>query len=159
MRVPAGGAICFRVMAIQGTELARRIAHVLRDHDDVLAAYLFGSRASERHRPDSDVDVAVIFSAATPDEARFQLRCMLGGRIAAASGVDSAHVIDLENAPPLLAHEVLHGGRLLFSRDEDRRVRIVARQVMRYIDTAPMRRVLDEATFRRLREGSFGRIS
>jgi predicted nucleotidyltransferase len=132
---------------------------VLRAHDDVVAAYLFGSRASGRNRPDSDVDVAVIFTAATSAEARFQLRCDLGGLIAAATGVDAAHVIDLEGAPPLLAHEVLHAGRLLFSRDEDRRVRIVARQVMRYIDTAPMRRVLDEATFRRLREGSFGRIA
>jgi hypothetical protein len=68
-------------------------------------------------------------------------------------------VVDLETAPPLLAHEILRNGRLLLSRDERRRVPVVARQIMRYIDTRPMRRVLDDATFRRLREGALGRVA
>lgn len=135
-----------------------RVTDLLRDRKEVLVAYLFGSAQSKRQRRDSDMDVAVILESSLASGERFQLRCELGERIAAAAGVEFADVIDLEEAPPLLAHEILRSGRLLFSRDERRRVEVTARQVMRYIDTGPLRRVLDDATFRRLKEGSFGRL-
>ena len=139
--------------------IEQRVTDVLRHRDDVLVAYLFGSAIRGRRRRDSDIDVAVIFGASLGPRERFRLRCELGERIAATSAVEFADVIDLEQAPPLLAHEILRSGRLLFSRDERRRVEVTARQVMRYIDTRPQRRVLDDATFRRLREGSFGRLT
>ena len=135
-----------------------RVTDLLRDQKEVLVAYLFGSAESKRQRRDSDMDVAVILESSLASGERFRLRCELGERIAAAAGVELADVIDLEQAPPLLAHEILRSGRLLFSRDERRRVEVTARQVMRYIDTRPLRRVLDDATFRRLKEGSFGRL-
>ena len=132
---------------------------VLRSTPEVAVAYLFGSRADDRARADSDVDVAVIFAPATDLPRRFAVRCELSARLAHAVGVGRADVIDLESASPLLAHEVLRRGRLLVSSDEPLRTRVVARQVMRYIDTAPMRRVLDEAVFRRIAEGTFGRLA
>ena len=132
------------------TELEIRLAAVLRDHPEIVVAYLFGSRARGAPRKDSDVDVAVIFDAGTDAEARFQLRCRLSTSLASAAGVHRADIVDFEAAAPLLAHEIIRDGRLLFSRDEERRVRVVARQAMRYIDTGPMRRTLDEATSRRL---------
>jgi predicted nucleotidyltransferase len=139
--------------------LARRLKAALEDHAEIAAAYLFGSHAGEHPRRTSDVDIAVIFAAGVEAETRFRKRCILSARLAAAAGAASADVVDLESASPLLAHEVLRSGRLLLSRDEARRVRVVARQTMRYIDSRPMRRVLDEATFRRLREGSLGRLA
>jgi predicted nucleotidyltransferase len=126
--------------------------------EEVAVAYLFGSAASGTMRRDSDVDVAVIFREDTSPERRFELRCALSERAAPAAGVDRVDVVDLEAAPPLLAHEILAKGRLLFSRDERRRVLVTARQTMRYIDWKPMQRVLDDATFRRIREGTFGRL-
>jgi len=95
----------------------------------------------------------------TDRETRFRIRCLISARLAGAARVASADVVDLETASPLLAHEVLRGGRLVLSRDESRRIQVVTRQVMRYIDGKPMRRVLDEATFRRLREGTLGRVA
>lgn len=132
---------------------------VLRSVPEVAVALLFGSRARGNARADSDVDVAVIFVPAADGARRFALRCELSERLARAMGVDRADVVDLEAASPLLAHEVLQHGRLLLSLDEPLRTRVVARQVMRYIDTAPMRRVLDDATFRRVAEGTFGRLA
>lgn len=135
------------------------VRETLEAFPEVAAVYLFGSRASERYSPSSDVDVAIIFTEAVAPERRFKVRCVLSEQIARAAGVAASDVVDLEAAPPLLAHEVLRNGRLLFSRDERRRVLIVARQIMRYIDTKPMRRVLDDATFRRLHEGALGRVA
>ena len=140
-------------------DLRQAMRAVFAEFPEVVAAYLFGSRAAGRPRRSSDVDVAVVFDAGTDRERRFLARCLLSERLASAAGVASADVVDLETATPLLAHEVLRGGRLLFSRNEHRRVPVAARQMMRYIDSRPMRRVLDEATFRRLREGTLGRLA
>lgn len=139
-------------------ELRERLKGVLAGCPEVTAAYLFGSRSGGHARRASDVDVAVIFDRETDSQRRFLARCLLSERLASAARVESADVVDLETATPLLAHEVLRRGHLLFSRDEFRRVRVVARQTMRYLDGRPMRRVLDEATFRRLREGTLGRL-
>jgi hypothetical protein len=142
-----------------GSDLDDRVRAVLAQVPEIAAAYLFGSRALGRPRPSSDVDVALIFARDVDPESRFRLRCALSDRLARACGTTRADVVDLETVSPLLAHEALRNGRLVLSRDDARRTRVIARQTMRYIDGKPMRRVLDEATFRRLREGTFGRLS
>ncbi len=146
-------------MVFDTQTLERRIASVVRERNEVVVAYLFGSAVHGRRRRDSDVDVAVIFERGLVRSDTFRLRCELAGAVAAAAGVEFADVVDLEEAPPLLAHQILGTGHVLFSRDERRRVLVTARQIMRFIDTRPLRRVLDEATFRRLREGSFGHLA
>ena len=147
------------VMELETQTLERRVASVVRDRSEVVVAWVFGSAVRGRRRRDSDVDVAVLFDAGLVNTDKFRIRCELAGAVAAAAGVEFADVVDLEAAPPMLAHQILGTGHLLFSRDERRRVLVTARQVMRFIDTRPLRRVLDEATFRRLREGSFGHIA
>ena len=137
---------------------AERIAAALSARSEICAAYLFGSRARNRATRASDVDVAVLFASPISGDRRFELVCEISEEVARVAGAERADVVDLEVASPLLAREVFRGGRLLFSRDEPRRVRVVARQRMRFIDTAPMRRVLDEAVRRRLQEGRFGRL-
>jgi predicted nucleotidyltransferase len=139
--------------------LDERVAAIVADSPEIVAVDLFGSRARGQGRAGSDLDVAVVFARDVDRTARFQARCLLSERLARSAGCATADVVDLETATPLLAHEVLRGGRLLWSGDERRRVEVVARQTMRYIDGAPMRRVLDEATFRRLREGRIGRLA
>jgi predicted nucleotidyltransferase len=146
-------------MVTETQTLERKLASVVRDRSEVLAAYAFGSAVRGRRRQDSDVDVAVIFEAGLDQGDRFRVRCELASAVAEAVGTEFADIVDLEAAPPLLAHQILGTGRVLFCRDERRRVLVTARQIMRFIDTAPLRRVLDEATFRRLREGSFGHIA
>ena len=145
--------------AVDMADLEHNVNAVLADFPEVVAAYLFGSRAGSRPRRTSDVDVALIFDARTDRERRFLTRCLLSERLARAARATSADVVDLETATPLLAHEILRTRRLLFSRDEARRVGVAARQMMRYMDGRPMRRVLDEATVRRLREGFLGRLA
>src|SRR5690606_3426590 len=55
-------------------ELVRALARALMPLTEVKAAYLFGSHANDRARPDSDIDVAVLFGAApAPDERKAKL--------------------------------------------------------------------------------------
>jgi predicted nucleotidyltransferase len=93
---------------------------------DVLAAYLFGSHATGRARPESDVDVAVLLSGTDAME-RFERLLGLMGEVEEALGRRPADVVVLNDAPPLLAHQVLAHGWLIFERDRAARVEFEVR--------------------------------
>jgi predicted nucleotidyltransferase len=87
-------------------------------------AYLHGSRAAGRHRPDSDIDVAAYFGDQPP--APFE--------VLLPSGVD---LLILDDAPLELAGRVAAGGRLLFDDDPVARVRWEAMTRKVYFDELP----------------------
>lgn len=112
------------------------VRRALEVRADVRLAYLFGSTARGEARPSSDLDVGVVFSpvpaAAELDRLATDLEAAAGRRV---------DVVALNDAPPLLAHEVIRSGRLIVCRDEDERVSFHTRAVSRYLDTAHLRRV------------------
>jgi predicted nucleotidyltransferase len=122
---------------------------------DVLAAYLFGSYATGRARPESDVDVAVLLSE-TDDLERFERRLRLMGEVEETLGRRPADVIVLNDAPPLLAHQVLKHGRLIFERDRAARVEFEVRAGQVYTDLVPMRQFFREALFHEVKEAGLG---
>ena len=113
-----------------------RIRLALGERHDISLAYLFGSCVSGTARPDSDVDVAILFDhLPTP--------ALLDG-VTEDLGAATERRVDLvvlNAAPPLLAREVIEGGRLVMCRDEDERVSFETRTTARYQDTAHLRRV------------------
>ena len=117
-------------------DIAERIRLSLGERHDISLAYLFGSCVSGTARPDSDVDVAILFDhLPTP--------ALLDG-VTEDLGAATERRVDLvvlNAAPPLLAREVIARGRLVMCRDEDERVRFVTRTTARYQDTAHLRRV------------------
>lgn len=134
--------------------LAAALVDALDREEDVLVAYLFGSRARGGGRPGSDVDVAVLLAEGADLDRR---HLDLIGRVASVAGSERADVVVLNRAPVALAYRVIRDGRLLACRDERARVRHWASVVDRYLDTAPMRRTLDAGLRHRLAEGRFGK--
>ena len=57
-------------------DLVARLADALEEREEVLEAYLFGSRARGRQRPGSDVDVAVYVDEARAEDGRWGYRAM-----------------------------------------------------------------------------------
>jgi len=112
------------------------IRKVLATHPEVRLAYLFGSAARGEGRPRSDVDIAVLFEQDPLPDAIDRLLVEL--EPAAGRSVD---LVVLGTAPPLLAHEIISHGTLLVCRDQDERVRFEVRTLMRYLDTAHLRKV------------------
>lgn len=129
------------------------LARTLGEHDTVLFAVLFGSRAGGRPRPDSDIDVGVFLSSDLSPSQRFEIRLRLG---AALEGNGRADVVVLNDAPPLLAHRALLG-KLVFVRDRTAYVRFVVRTVGESEDERYFRGIHRAARLRRLKEGRFGR--
>jgi predicted nucleotidyltransferase len=112
------------------------IRQILDARADVRLAYVFGSTASGRARPSSDVDVAVLFEPVPGPRDLDALATDL--EAAARRAVD---LVVLNTAPPLLTHQIIKTGRRVLCRAESERVRFETRVAARYLDTAHLRRV------------------
>lgn len=105
---------------------------------DVLAAYIFGSRARGTARATSDLDVAIL--RARPTARGFQgLPLDLETQLEAALGLP-VQVVDLAAAPADLVHRVLRDGRLVVDRDPARRIAFEVQRRNEYFDLLPILR-------------------
>lgn len=104
---------------------------------DVAAAYLYGSRATGKNRPQSDVDIAVVFNQPQKSYRRqFKIATELGQRL---PGIFlDVREINFSNSPVFLM-SVLKNGKLVFSRNETRRCRFEVAVMQNYIDTQKLR--------------------
>ena len=95
------------------------IVQVIQAHARVDAIYLYGSRAKQTAREDSDWDIAVLFTEYESDmmarllrpqqlEAELERALQLYGRIS---------VIDLETAPMYLQYSILMSAQKCFDRN------------------------------------------
>lgn len=87
-------------------------------------AYLHGSRATGRHRTDSDIDIAAYFGGQPPNSFDILL----------PPGVD---LLVLDDAPLELAGQVAVSGKLLFEDDQVARIRWEAMTRKIYFDELP----------------------
>ncbi|MGH3777693.1 MAG: type VII toxin-antitoxin system MntA family adenylyltransferase antitoxin [Pseudonocardiaceae bacterium] len=120
--------------------------------DQVLAAagvqfaYLFGSRATGRHRSTSDADIAIM-----PGRPLDLLaEAGLADRLAHALQVPAVDLVDLRRAPLRLRGRVLEEGRLLYSADEPGRVAFEVRARSEYFDFLPTQRAHRDQFLRRV---------
>ncbi len=133
------------------------VRDVLHRYPEVQAGYLFGSVAAERAGPLSDVDVAVLFAAGLSPEHRYRLRNRLTLDLGEALGRREIDVVDLGEAPPLLAYEIIRTGYPAYVPDPAKAAAFRTRAVTRYLDTIHLRRVQAHYLLDRLRTGRFGR--
>lgn len=110
-------------------------------HHGVVLAYLYGSQARGNAGPLSDVDVAVMFDPAVPEDARFHRLLCLMSELSGVFHRNDVGVVDLASAPPLLRHRVYYEGRLIYCADDAARVRFETRALRDYVDTEPLRRI------------------
>jgi len=96
-------------------ELDEQIARAVEAIPGIAALAVFGSRASGKARPDSDLDVAVLPAAGAD---RRELQVSVAVALADLSPEGRVDVVLLDEAPELLRHNVLAGGRLVLCRDE-----------------------------------------
>jgi len=116
----------------------------------VLVAYLFGSVATGRSRPGSDVDVAIVLEPSVPPERFLELSLEQARRLSTASGLGGIEVVVLNDAPLPLSGRVVSERVVLFSRDEPFRVRFEGKVLKEFLDfqihAAPLDRDLLRAT-------------
>lgn len=119
------------------TSSRRAVARCVSRHAEIQAAYIFGSVAQGRTRPDSDIDIAVLLDRPPANARALRYRLTLAGELGAALQRNDVQLVILNDAPPLLAHRVLSRGILVFERSRAGRVRFQVATARRYEDVVP----------------------
>jgi hypothetical protein len=119
-------------------DLCRRINNFARGHVEIVAIYIFGSIATAKNRVGSDIDVAIMFRSPIKGMDRVQVETFLSNLL--ERDVD---LIVFEEASPLLQHQILKYGHLVYESDPKERVRqeVVARR--EYLDTTVLYKMIE----------------
>jgi hypothetical protein len=142
-----------RMPSLDPSSIREGVVRCMSKKREIQAAYIFGSVASGRTRPGSDVDIAVLLNE---NSSRFRspdYRLKLAAEISSAIGRPDVDLTILNEAPPVLAHQVLSKGQLVFERSASARADFQVRTVNVYLDTEPMRALYRRYLKKRIREG------
>jgi predicted nucleotidyltransferase len=121
-------------------EIIRKIAEVLKKEKKVVFAYLFGSFLSSKYANDIDLAVYVKGKVAANFEARLALK--LEKEIG-----KEFDVFVINDKPTLFLSEVFRRGKLVFSRDENLRVRFETEKLPEVLEYNELMRRFDEKRF------------
>ena len=120
------------------------ISAYFKNDPRIVAAYLFGSRAKNKARPDSDWDLAVLLKPEVSEAEYLSLRlsCMAGLEKDIKEDID---IVILNEAGAVLRHQVLSTGKLIWGADPKALVRFKARTWIDYMDWQPYQARLDRS--------------
>ena len=100
----------------------------------VMFAYLFGSQASGNTKPDSDLDVALMFDRSVNQTSANKLRLDVMQKIARIVHNDRVDIIPLHKAPLLLRYKIIKNKQILVDREPLTRVMFEHRVLSDYFD-------------------------
>lgn len=113
-------------------KITERLTEVVSGRDDIYLALLYGSAATGKLRPDSDVDVAVSAGRVLSPEERLEISESLS--VAVDRRVD---LLDLERAEGLILHEVCTRNRVLKNQKPELYGRLIVRMLDHQTDMMP----------------------
>ncbi|HEX3551602.1 MAG TPA: nucleotidyltransferase domain-containing protein [Thermoanaerobaculia bacterium] len=132
--------------------LDRDIVRATENFPGISVLAVFGSRARGTHRPDSDLDVAVL--PASPDSrARRHLQADVAVALADLAPEGRVDVVLLDEVDDVLRQRIMETGRVLLNRDNEAWKELRIRTMREYGDREWARRLYREAQRRRLERG------
>lgn len=138
---------------IDPTALRAAFRREIEARPEIAAAYVYGSAATGRCTPLSDVDIALLFSADVRSATeRRRIASDLASSVVRSVGPLELDVRDAEALPLAVQGEVVRQGRRLASNDDARRVRFEAEIVQRYLDFLPFREASVQPALKALRK-------
>jgi len=114
-------------------EIRTGLQPIWATHSFVEAVWIFGSVATGKNQPDSDVDVAVLCAGPLTLAQEGELVSHIMGALR-RNDVDC---VNMELAPPFLQFRILRDGVLVLDRNPVRRVSFTARAWSTYFDLQP----------------------
>ncbi|CAG0996894.1 MAG: nucleotidyltransferase [Candidatus Methanoperedens nitroreducens] len=122
--------------------------------DSVILAYIFGSTVRGDAGRLSDVDIGVLLDENLSKKDRFELELRLMGEIAVLINKNKIDLIVLNEAPLLLAYNIIKDGIILKS-GETQRVKFETKILSMYLDEKYYIKRHTEETLKRIAEVGF----
>ena len=132
------------------------LARYFAAQPDVVVAYLFGSVARGTARPQSDVDIAVLFDVRGDVLACVEREMEIARNLPKELATGEIDLRSLHNVSPVFLAQVLGTGTLLYARSESERIAFEVRAMSEYLDTRPLREYFKRHLFQEIKEGNFG---
>jgi len=120
---------------------------ILKDYfhknDEIIAAYLFGSFASGKATPSSDLDIALLIPPAENRMEGFQIRQRYHREISDLTD-KNVDIVLLREAGEMLSYQILKFGDLIFERNRDSHRVFVAKRVIQCLDFQYYERIMQQ---------------
>jgi hypothetical protein len=130
-------------------QLKEGIKEVLKGHEEILVAYLYGSTVKGYRGKGSDIDVGLLLKENFEAEPLYPAR--IAGEIKKKCCFEQEVDVRILNQRPYrFLHQVIRKGEIILSTDERARVRFEASVIDRYIDFKPFYEEYDEKRRERL---------
>jgi len=128
-------------------EIMEALRKIFKSEEKILVAYLFGSQAKKLNTKISDVDIAILLSE-TPKNL-FEYYLYMVNKLSGTVG-DNLDLIILNTAPPMLKHQIIKYGKIIYTRDEKERIKFEARAESEYLDFSRALRRYDECLIKQI---------
>lgn len=130
--------------------ILKRLRRVFAGYPEILAVYVFGSRATGLAREDSDYDLGIV--SRRGESARSRTMDILADLVRA--GIDNVDLAFLDHDKIVLSREAVRMNQLVFHRPEFDRGAFYSRIMRMYFDFLPYLKIQREAMKERILHGT-----
>jgi hypothetical protein len=124
------------------------ISKILEKHKEIAFSYLYGSLARGQMRKSSDIDIGIVLKEKFKKNIFYEVKLAL--EIENKANLKNVEVVVLNDKPLRFVNQVLKYGKLIFSRDESKRIRFETLMIRKYIDFKPFYKEYDKMRTERL---------
>ncbi|NLX91876.1 MAG: nucleotidyltransferase domain-containing protein [Firmicutes bacterium] len=114
-----------------------KLTAFLEKDTDILLGYLFGSQATDKAGPLSDVDIAVLLKSTSKKEL-FAKRLVLLREFTKIFAANDIDLVILNEAPIALKYNILKNSKPLYIFDENLHFQLVQETISQYLDFKPV---------------------
>jgi len=138
-------------------EVENSLVPFFQDREEILLAYLFGSYITTSTRVPEDLDVAILLDSELfrplDRKAPYGYQAELTTAIMNRLKLNRVDLVLLHRATPVLAYQVIHTGKAIFSRSEALRRDFEIATLKRHADTRHLRRIKRHYSEKRISRG------
>lgn len=120
--------------------IIKKAAAALKDEQEVLFAYLYGSVVDRKTHIASDIDIGV-FLRPTTVKNMLNTEAKLDSKLATIMNSKKTDLVIINKAPLVIQFNIITSGEVAFSRAEETRIEFETETLYRYFDLKPF---LDE---------------
>ena len=128
-------------------EIQEVLEGYFKEHPEIELVYIFGSIAQGRINTLSDIDIALLSDPKEIDDRLYHYgyKAQILTDLMKLLKTNNVDLVILNEASPLLKHRVLYFGKLIYSKDERKRIQFQVETIDKYLDFKQLLRLHLEA--------------